>query len=124
MTAKEVFSSLLDAARAAGMGLHAIPKDRRMQIDEATVRHVARLARIKVSEQETASLKRELTSILEWVEQLGEVDTSAVEPMTRMGDMKLPLRKDEVTAGNMADAVVKNAPLTEDHYFLVPKVVE
>jgi aspartyl-tRNA(Asn)/glutamyl-tRNA(Gln) amidotransferase subunit C len=95
-----------------------------MQIDEATVRHVARLARIKVSAEETASLKRELTSILEWVEQLGEVDTSAVEPMTRMGDMKLPLRKDEVTAGDMAEAVVKNAPLTEDHYFLVPKVVE
>lgn len=95
-----------------------------MQIDEATVRHVARLARIKVSAEETASLKRELTSILEWVEQLGEVDTSAVEPMTRMGDMTLPLRKDEVTAGDMAEAIVKNAPLTEDHYFLVPKVVE
>jgi aspartyl-tRNA(Asn)/glutamyl-tRNA(Gln) amidotransferase subunit C len=95
-----------------------------MQIDEATVRHVARLARIKVSEPETASLKRELTSILQWVEQLGEVDTSAVEPMTRMGDMKLPLRKDEVTAGEIADDIVKNAPLTEDHYFLVPKVVE
>lgn len=95
-----------------------------MQIDEATVRHVARLARIKVSEQEAASLKRELTTILDWVEQLDEVDTAAVEPMTRMGDMKLPRRKDEVTAGDMADAVVKNAPLTEDHYFLVPKVVE
>jgi aspartyl-tRNA(Asn)/glutamyl-tRNA(Gln) amidotransferase subunit C len=95
-----------------------------MQIDEATVRHVARLARIKVTEQETAALKRELTSILDWVEQLGEVDTSAVEPMTRMGDMTLPQRKDEVTAGEIADAIVKNAPLTEDHYFLVPKVVE
>jgi aspartyl-tRNA(Asn)/glutamyl-tRNA(Gln) amidotransferase subunit C len=95
-----------------------------MQIDEATVRHVARLARIKVSEQETAALKRELTSILDWVDQLGEVDTSAVEPMTRMGDMKLPLRKDEVTVGEIAEAIVKNAPLTEDHYFLVPKVVE
>jgi aspartyl-tRNA(Asn)/glutamyl-tRNA(Gln) amidotransferase subunit C len=95
-----------------------------MQIDEATVRHVARLARIKVSEQETVNLKRELTSILEWVEQLNEVDTSAVEPMTRMGDMKLPQRKDEVTDGGIADAIIKNAPLTEDHYFLVPKVVE
>ena len=95
-----------------------------MQIDEATVRHVARLARIKVNAEQTASLKRELTSILEWVEQLGEVDTSAVEPMTRVGDMTLPKRKDEVTTGEMADAIVKNAPLTEDHYFLVPKVVE
>lgn len=95
-----------------------------MQIDEATVRHVARLARIKVTDQEAANLKRELTTILDWVEQLGEVDTSAVEPMTRMGDMTLPRRKDEVTDGEMADAIVKNAPLTEDHYFLVPKVVE
>jgi aspartyl-tRNA(Asn)/glutamyl-tRNA(Gln) amidotransferase subunit C len=95
-----------------------------MQIDEATVRHVARLARIKVTAEETANLKRELTSILEWVEQLGEVDTSAVEPMTRVGEMKLPQRKDEVTAGDIADDIVKNAPLTEDHYFLVPKVVE
>jgi aspartyl-tRNA(Asn)/glutamyl-tRNA(Gln) amidotransferase subunit C len=95
-----------------------------MQIDEATVRHVARLARIKVTDQEAANLKRELTSILDWVEQLGEVDTSAVEPMTRMGDMTLPRRKDEVTDGEMAEAIVKNAPLTEDHYFLVPKVVE
>jgi aspartyl-tRNA(Asn)/glutamyl-tRNA(Gln) amidotransferase subunit C len=95
-----------------------------MQIDEATVRHVARLARIRVSAEETANLKRELTSILQWVEQLGEVDTSSVEPMTRVGEMKLPRRKDEVTAGEMPDAIVKNAPLTEDHYFLVPKVVE
>ena len=95
-----------------------------MQIDEATVRHVARLARIKVSPEETASLERELTSILDWVEQLGEVDTSAVEPMTRVGEMKLPQRKDEVTSGDIAADIVKNAPLTEDHYFLVPKVVE
>jgi aspartyl-tRNA(Asn)/glutamyl-tRNA(Gln) amidotransferase subunit C len=95
-----------------------------MQIDEATVRHVARLARIKVSEQETANLKRELTSILQWVEQLNEVDTTAVEPMTRMGDMKLPQRKDEVTAGGIPEAIMKNAPLSEDDYFLVPKVVE
>jgi aspartyl-tRNA(Asn)/glutamyl-tRNA(Gln) amidotransferase subunit C len=95
-----------------------------MQIDEATVRHVARLARIKVSAEETANLKRELTAILQWVEQLGEVDTSGVEPMTRVGDMKLPRRKDEVTDGDMAGAIVANAPLTEDNYFLVPKVVE
>lgn len=95
-----------------------------MQVDEATVRHVARLARIKVSDEETTSLQRELTSILNWVEQLNEVDTSAVEPMTRSADRKLPRREDEVTAGEMADAIVQNAPLTEDHFFLVPKVVE
>jgi aspartyl-tRNA(Asn)/glutamyl-tRNA(Gln) amidotransferase subunit C len=95
-----------------------------MQIDEATVRHVARLARIKVTPEEAANLKRELSSILEWVEQLGEVDTANVEPMTRVGEMKLPQRKDEVATGDIAEAIVKNAPLTEDHYFLVPKVVE
>jgi aspartyl-tRNA(Asn)/glutamyl-tRNA(Gln) amidotransferase subunit C len=95
-----------------------------MQIDEATVRHVARLARIKISPDEAANLKRELTAILDWVEQLGEVDTADVEPMTRVGEMKLPQRKDEVTAGEIADAVVRNAPLAEDHYFVVPKVVE
>jgi aspartyl-tRNA(Asn)/glutamyl-tRNA(Gln) amidotransferase subunit C len=95
-----------------------------MQIDEATVRHVARLARIKVTEPEAANLKRELTSILDWVDQLNEVDTSAVEPMTRMGDMQLPKRRDEVTDGGIPDAIVKNAPLSEDNYFLVPKVVE
>lgn len=95
-----------------------------MQVDEATVRHVARLARIKVSGEEAASLQRELTAILTWVEQLDEVDTAAVEPMTGVGDMRLPQREDVVTAGDMADAIVKNAPLTEDHFFLVPKVVE
>jgi len=95
-----------------------------MQVDEATVRHVARLARIKVSGQEAASLQRELTAILNWVEQLGAVDTSAVEPMTRMADIELPRRPDTVTTGEMAEAIVKNAPLTEAHFFLVPKVVE
>lgn len=95
-----------------------------MQVDEATVRHVARLARIKINGEEAASLQRELTAILTWVEQLGEVDTAAVEPMTGVGDMTLPQREDEVTAGDMADAIVQNAPLTEEHFFLVPKVVE
>lgn len=95
-----------------------------MKVDEATVRHVARLARIKVSGQEATSLQRELTAILEWVEQLGEVDTSNVEPMTRVDGVPLPKRADEVTDGGMADAIVRNAPLTEDNFFVVPKVVE
>lgn len=95
-----------------------------MKVDEGTVRHVARLARIKVSGQEAKSLQRELTAILDWVEQLDEVDTSDVEPMTRIEGMTLPKRRDEVTDGGIPDLVVKNAPLTEDHFFLVPKVVE
>ena len=95
-----------------------------MKVDEATVRHVARLARIKVSGQEAVSLQRELTAILEWVEQLGEVDTSDVEPMTRVESMALPMRADTVTDGGIAEAVVRNAPLTEENFFVVPKVVE
>jgi aspartyl-tRNA(Asn)/glutamyl-tRNA(Gln) amidotransferase subunit C len=95
-----------------------------MKVDEATVRHVARLARIKVTANEAKSLEKELTAILDWVEQLGEVDTSAVEPMTRVESMALPKREDKVTDGEIADLVVQNAPLTEDHFFLVPKVVE
>jgi aspartyl-tRNA(Asn)/glutamyl-tRNA(Gln) amidotransferase subunit C len=95
-----------------------------MKVDEATVRHVARLARIKVSGQEATSLKRELTAILEWVEQLGEVDTATVEPMTRVESMALPMRVDAVTDGGIAEAVVRNAPMSEDNFFVVPKVVE
>ncbi len=95
-----------------------------MKVDEATVRHVARLARIKVTGKEAKSLEKELTAILDWVEQLGEVDTAAVEPMTRVESMALPKRKDQVSDGNIADLIMQNAPLTEDHFFLVPKVVE
>jgi aspartyl-tRNA(Asn)/glutamyl-tRNA(Gln) amidotransferase subunit C len=95
-----------------------------MKVDEATVRHVARLARIKVSGQEAKSLERELTAILDWVDQLSEVDTSKVEPMTRVEGVPLPKRADVVTDGGIADEIVRNAPLTQDHFFLVPKVVE
>jgi aspartyl-tRNA(Asn)/glutamyl-tRNA(Gln) amidotransferase subunit C len=95
-----------------------------MKVDEATVRHVARLARIKVTPQEAKSLERELTAILDWVEQLSEVDTSDVEPMTRVEGVPLPQRADTVTDGGIAEKIVANAPLTEDHFFVVPKVVE
>jgi aspartyl-tRNA(Asn)/glutamyl-tRNA(Gln) amidotransferase subunit C len=95
-----------------------------MKVDEATVRHVARLARIKVSAQEATRLKNDLSGILEWVEQLSEVDTTKVEPMTRVESMALPRRADKITDGGYAEAVVKNAPASEDHFFMVPKVVE
>lgn len=95
-----------------------------MKVDEATVRHVARLARIKVSEQEATRLKNDLSGILDWVEQLGEVDTSNVEPMTRVESMALPRRADKITDGGYAEAIVQNAPASEDHFFMVPKVVE
>jgi len=95
-----------------------------MKVDEATVRHVARLARIKVTPEQAKALEGELSAILEWVEQLGEVNTDNIEPMTRVEAMALPKREDKVTDGGIADLVVKNAPATEDNFFLVPKVVE
>ena len=95
-----------------------------MSIDQATVRHIARLARIRVSEDEAQRLESELSSILTWVEQLGEVDTSDVEPMTSVIDVEMKQRQDEVTDGGIADDVVGNAPQRDNHFFLVPKVVE
>lgn len=95
-----------------------------MQVDEATVRRIARLARIKITDEEAQGLQKELSGILNWVEQLSEVDTSNVEPMTRVVPISLKKRKDEVTDGNIADDIVKNAPMTDDHFFVVPKVVE
>jgi aspartyl-tRNA(Asn)/glutamyl-tRNA(Gln) amidotransferase subunit C len=95
-----------------------------MQVDEATVRRIARLARIRITDEEAKSLEKELSGILAWVEQLGEVDTGSVEPMTRVVAQELKKRKDEVTDGEIADEVVQNAPVSEDHFFVVPKVVE
>lgn len=95
-----------------------------MQVDEATVRRIARLARIRISDAEAKGLVKELSGILNWVEQLDEVDTKAVEPMTRVVPIELKKREDVVNDGDMAEDIVKNAPMTEDHYFVVPKVVE
>ena len=95
-----------------------------MQVDEATVWRIARLARIKITEAEAKSLKTELSGILNWVEQLDEADTSSVEPLTRVVPIELRQREDKVTDGEIADEIVKNAPMIEDHYFVVPKVVE
>jgi len=95
-----------------------------MQVDEATVRRIARLARIKISDDEAHNLQGELSQILDWVKQLDEVDTSKVEPMTRVVVQPLHMRADKITDGEIADAVTANAPLAEDHFFVVPKVVE
>ena len=95
-----------------------------MQVDEATVRRIARLARIRITDEEAKALEGELSGILAWVEQLDEVNTDDVAPMTRIADMKLKMRTDVVTDGEKADDIVANAPMTEDHYFVVPKVVE
>ena len=95
-----------------------------MRVDETTVLRIARLARIKISEDEAKGLEKELTGILNWVEQLNSVDTASVDPMTRVVPIELKKRTDVISDGDIADDVVKNAPQVEDHYFVVPKVVE
>ncbi len=95
-----------------------------MQVDEALVRRIARLARIKVTDEEAKGLPKELSQILDWVKQLDEVDTETIEPMTRVVAQDMKKRADKVTDGEIAADVVKNAPMTEDNFFVVPKVVE
>lgn len=95
-----------------------------MEVDEATVKRIARLARIRISEAEVGALKGELNGILTWVEQLKEVDTRGVEPMTRVVPIELKQREDKVTDGGIPDDVIANAPQAEDHFYVVPKVVE
>ena len=95
-----------------------------MSVDQATVRRIAHLARIAVTEEEVPHLQGELNAILDFVEQLNEVDVTGVEPMTSVTPMVMKKRQDEVTDGGIAEVIVGNAPMTEDHYFMVPKVVE
>lgn len=95
-----------------------------MSIDSSTVKKVASLARIAVTDDEAAKLVPELNNILGWVEQLGEVDVSGVEPMTAVIPNHLRLREDVVTDGNVRDKVLKNAPQAEHGFFAVPKVIE
>ena len=95
-----------------------------MSVDAATVRRIAHLARISVAEDEVEGLQSELNAILAFVEQLAEVNVDGVEPMTSVTPMQMKKRTDVVTDGGDADAILKNAPATQDNYFLVPKVVE
>jgi aspartyl-tRNA(Asn)/glutamyl-tRNA(Gln) amidotransferase subunit C len=95
-----------------------------MSVDAATVRRIAHLARIAVTEDEVPHLQGELNAILDFVAQLDEVDVAGVEPMTSVTPMRMKKRDDIVTDGEMPQEVLANAPLTEDEYFLVPKVVE
>ena len=95
-----------------------------MTVDATTVRRVARLARIAVTDEEVAAMEGELNAILGFVEQLQEVDVEGVEPMTSVIPMEMKKRADVVTEGGRADDIVANAPAGEDHFFAVPKVVE
>jgi len=95
-----------------------------MSVDAAAVRRIAHLARIAVAESEVEHLQGELNAMLAFVEQLREVDVDGVEPMTSVMPMEMKKRPDVVNDGEIADEVVANAPETQDHFFLVPKVVE
>ena len=95
-----------------------------MSVDAATVRRVARLARIAVADDEVEHLQGELNAILAFVEQLGEVNVDGVEPMTSVTPMRMKQRADVVTDGDIVDQILKNAPAAEDNFFVVPKVVE
>ncbi|PLX45910.1 MAG: Asp-tRNA(Asn)/Glu-tRNA(Gln) amidotransferase GatCAB subunit C [Hyphomicrobiales bacterium] len=95
-----------------------------MPVDEATVRRIAHLARIAVTDEEAAHLEGELNSILHWVEQLGQVDTAGVAPMTGAVEHSREMRADVVDDGGYPEQIVANAPESDENYFLVPKVVE
>lgn len=95
-----------------------------MEVDDNTVRHIAKLARIRITPEEATMLQGELSGILDWVKQLDEVDTANVEPMTRVVPIDLKMRSDEVTDGEMPAAVLGNAPATEEGFYVVPKIVE
>jgi aspartyl-tRNA(Asn)/glutamyl-tRNA(Gln) amidotransferase subunit C len=95
-----------------------------MSVDADTVRRIAHLARIAVADEEIEHLQRDLNAILAFVEQLSELDVANIEPMTSVIPMQMKKRDDKVTDGNIAEDIVRNAPATEDHFFVVPKVVE
>ncbi|HWJ88651.1 MAG TPA: Asp-tRNA(Asn)/Glu-tRNA(Gln) amidotransferase subunit GatC [Pelagibacterium sp.] len=95
-----------------------------MSVDADTVKRIGRLARIRITEDEVAAYEGEINAILGFVEQLDEVDVDGVEPMTSVAPMQLRRREDRVTDGGYADKIVANAPVSEDNFFVVPKVVE
>ncbi len=95
-----------------------------MSVSPEQVRHIATLARIAMSDEEIERLVPELNNILGWVEQLGEVDTEGVEPLTAVIEQKLRLREDKVTDGNCREEILANAPDAEHGFFAVPKVIE
>lgn len=95
-----------------------------MSVDSDTVRRIAHLSRIRLDEARIEPMREDLNAILAFIEQLNEVDTNGVEPMTSVVETKMRLRADVVTDGNKPDDIVANAPVSEDGFFMVPKVVE
>ena len=95
-----------------------------MAVDTQTVRKIAYLSHLRIDDDKIDAVGSEFNKIIDWVEQLNEVDTNDVEPLISVNDTKLTLRTDKVVEGNQADKILKNAPLAEYDYFVVPKVVE
>jgi aspartyl-tRNA(Asn)/glutamyl-tRNA(Gln) amidotransferase subunit C len=95
-----------------------------MSVDAATIKRVAHLARIALPESDVERMQGEINAILGFVEELAKVDVEGVEPMTSVTPMRLRQREDRVTDGGIADAILANAPMSDDHFFVVPKVVE
>jgi aspartyl-tRNA(Asn)/glutamyl-tRNA(Gln) amidotransferase subunit C len=95
-----------------------------MSVDKDTVRRIAKLARIAMDDAQAAEMESELNALLAWVQQLSEVDVENVPPMTSAVEQRLKMREDVVTDGGYADDLMKNAPQSEGHFFVVPKVVE
>ena len=95
-----------------------------MSVDKDTVRRIAKLARIAMDDRQATEMEAELNALLAWVEQLSEVDCESVAPMTSVVEQRLRMRADAVTDGGYADDLMKNAPQSENHFFVVPKVVE
>ena len=95
-----------------------------MALDKEIVAHIAKLARLEITESDLEVMSQELSQILSWIEQLEEVDIDGFEPMTSVVKMDLKVREDVVTDGGQADDIVANAPERNDHFFVVPKVIE
>lgn len=95
-----------------------------MSVDKETVRRIAKLARIALDETQAVAMEQELNALLSWVEQLQEVNVEGVAPMTSVVEQRLKMRDDVVTDGGYAEDLMKNAPQSEGHFFVVPKVVE
>ena len=95
-----------------------------MAIDLKTVKHISKLARISVNDEKAKKLEKDLNSIFKWIEQLNELNTDKVEPLTSIAETKLRLRKDKILSKNIRDEILKNSPKDNKDYFVVPKVVE
>ena len=95
-----------------------------MSVDKDTVRRIAKLARLALDDAQAAEMEKELNALLSWVEQLTEVNVEGVAPMTSVVERRLRMREDAVTDGGYPDDLMKNAPAAENHFFVVPKVVE